>query len=452
MEKKLTTKQSLLLASMLFGMFFGAGNLIFPAQLGQLAGKNFVLATAGFCLTGVGLPLLGIAAMGISRSEGLFDMGLKVNRAFSYFFTCALYLSIGPLFAVPRTATVSYAVGIAPFLPEQYRTIGLAVFSFLFFCVVLFFALRPSGILIWVGKVLNPIFLVSLAILLVMAIVNPMGSPASAVPAGAYASKAFSVGLLEGYNTLDALASLAFGIVLIDSIRRFGITDPTSISFHTIKSGTLAVILMAVIYGCLAYAGAQSVEQFGILEDGGAVLHHLSDYYFSTNGAFLLGIIITFACLKTSVGLVTSCSETFSKLFRQSFSYRTYAICFSLFSFGIANLGLDKIIKFSIPVLLCLYPITIVLIFLCLFGRFFNYHKAVFRWTVFSTCAAAVLEFVQALPSDIQAVIPMWSVVSGWYKNMPLGNYGMGWISFTAVGLGCGIIAAAMSGKAKKAS
>ena len=157
MHRTLSSKQYILLASMLFGMFFGAGNLIFPVSMGQQAGANLWPAAIGFCLTGVGLPLLGIAAMGISRSEGLFDMCNKVGRPYSYFFTCLLYLSIGPLFAIPRTATVSFSVGILPLIPEESSSVILCIFSALFFAIVLFFSLRPSGIMTWVGKILNPL-------------------------------------------------------------------------------------------------------------------------------------------------------------------------------------------------------------------------------------------------------------------------------------------------------
>ena len=199
MHRKLSAKQYILLASMLFGMFFGAGNLIFPVSMGQQAGSNLWPAAIGFCLTGVGLPLLGIAAMGISRSEGLFDMCSKVSRPYSYFFTCLLYLSIGPLFAIPRTATVSFSVGILPLIPEGSSSLVLCIFSALFFAIVLFFSLRPSGIMTWIGKILNPLFLLFLGILTVTALLNPMGSLTSAAPSGNYVSQSFFQGFLDAF-------------------------------------------------------------------------------------------------------------------------------------------------------------------------------------------------------------------------------------------------------------
>ena len=126
--KKLSLKETLFVASMLFGMFFGAGNLIFPASMGQLSGSHLWTASIGFLITGVGLPLLGVAALGISRKEGLLELSAGVGRKYGLFFTLALYLTIGPFFAIPRCATVSYTVGIQRILPEADQTLVLAVF------------------------------------------------------------------------------------------------------------------------------------------------------------------------------------------------------------------------------------------------------------------------------------------------------------------------------------
>ena len=138
--KTLKLRQVLLVASMLFGMFFGAGNLIFPASMGQLAGGNLWQASAGFLITGVGLPLLGVAALGISRAEGLLELSSRVSRGYGLFFTCLLYLTIGPFFAIPRCATVSYTVGVQQLLPGADQRLALALFSLVFFGAVLFFS------------------------------------------------------------------------------------------------------------------------------------------------------------------------------------------------------------------------------------------------------------------------------------------------------------------------
>lgn len=440
MKLKLSIKEYVLLASMLFGLFFGAGNLIFPPKLGMDAGSSIWPAVIGFCLTGVGLPLLGIIAMGISRSEGLLDMSSKVSKEFGYFFTCILYLSIGPLFAIPRTSTVSFSIGISPFVNEELMELSLLIFTFIFFLAVLLFSLKPTKILVWVGKVLNPTFLAFLAVLLVTALVSPMGNVAQLNPLNNYEKQSFFTGILEGYNTMDALASLAFGIIVINAIRQLDIKDPKIISICTMKSGVFVVLIMAIIYISLAFAGAQARTVYGADLDGGQILNLIATHYFNSFGGILLGIIITFACLKTSVGLVTASSTTFCELFPNLCSYRTYAIIFTLFSFGISNMGLSKIIEYSIPVLVFLYPLTICLIMLCIFGKTFKYQKCVFQWTIGLTVVGAFFDFIKNLPKDFKAHIPGTDVLEDLGGMLPLTDIGMSWIIPALIGLCIGLI------------
>ena len=444
MDRKLTAKEYIVLASMLFGLFFGAGNLIFPVYMGQQAGANLWPAIVGLCLTGVGLPLLGVAAMGMSQSEGCFDMGCRVGRGYSYFFTCALYLSIGPLFAIPRTATVSFSVGILPLLPSEYETPALCIFSALFFLVVLYFSLRPSGILTWVGKVLNPLFLLFLSILLAAALLHPMGNPAALEPIGAYtgqsAAQSFFQGFLEGYNTLDALAALAFGIVLINAIRGLGLQSPQAISGSTVKAGCLSTALMAVIYCLLTVVGAQSRAVYGLSTDGGEALYQIGTHYFGTLGGVLLGITVTFACLKTAIGLITSCATTFTELFPRSLSYRAYTVVFCLFSFGVANFGLSRIISLSTPVLMFLYPLTITLVLLCLTGRWFQYDRRVFLPVTALTAVAAFLDFLKALPAGVQSLLHAEVLLDAADTYLPFFSIGMGWVLPACIGLVIGLL------------
>ena len=224
MKRKLTFQQYIAVASMLFGLFFGAGNLIFPVSMGQMAGRNVWPAILGFLITGVGLPLLGVAALGMSRCNGLAQMSRRIGKKYGTFFTCALYLTIGPFFAIPRCATVPFAVGIEPILGKgSSDALPLAVFSLLFFLAVLWFSLRPGKILTWIGKILNPIFLAALGLLVITALLRPMGDIGSIAPQAGYASHAFSQGFLEGYNTMDALAGLAFGIIVVNVIKSLGL-------------------------------------------------------------------------------------------------------------------------------------------------------------------------------------------------------------------------------------
>ncbi|GAA0212712.1 branched-chain amino acid transport system II carrier protein [Selenomonas dianae] len=436
MKRRLRKQEYIFVASLLFGLVFGAGNLIFPASMGQQASTAMLPALIGFCITGVGLPLLGIAAISITASESLFDIGMKIGRRFAYGFTCALYLCIGPLFAIPRTATVSFQVGASPFLAEDGQTLGLLLFTLLFFALVLYFSLRPSGILIWIGKVLNPLFLLFLGILIVTAMVRPMGTIWDAEPVGAYAEHAFFTGLLEGYNTMDVLAALAFGSILVNAIKRLGLSEPKDLSYSTIISGMFSTALMALIYLALTYVGAQSRTIYGLDANGGDVLAHIAAHYFGAFGGILLGITITCACLKTAIGLVTACSTTFSDLFPRSLSYPKYAVVFSLFSFAISNVGLSKIIAYSLPVLYFLYPLAIVIIALCLIEGVLGYHRPLFVWTITGTAIAAAVDFVRALPPGIRDVLYVHTIGDA----LPFADIGMGWVVPSLIGFAVGVM------------
>ena len=252
---------------MLFGLFFGAGNLIFPIYMGSLAGSKTAVALIGFLITGVGLPLLGVAAIGVSKSDGLIELSGKVGKGYGLFFTCALYLTIGPFFAIPRCATVPFTVAIEPMVKNGANLkVILAAFSFVFFAAVLAFSLFPGKILTWVGKILTPLFLVFLGVLMTVALIKPMGKISGVAPTGDYAQKAFTTGFLDGYNTMDALAGLAFGIVVVNVIRGAGVTRPEDVAISTVRSGLFSCLIMAGIYIVVTLMGlsAQKAVRFSL--------------------------------------------------------------------------------------------------------------------------------------------------------------------------------------------
>lgn len=448
MKEKLNKRELICIASMLFGLFFGAGNLIFPIYMGQLAGGNMWKAVIGFLITGVGLPLLGVTAIGISRSNGLIELSGKVGKGYSVFFTCALYLTIGPFFAIPRCATVPFTVGVEPMLGSGANmSLALALFSAIFFITVLGFSLYPGKILTWVGKILNPLFLVFLGILVVAALINPMGGISSVKPVNGYMSRAFITGFLEGYNTMDALASLAFGIIVIDVVRELGVKEPGAVAKNTVHAGVFSCIIMAVIYIAVTVVGAQSRNVYDVCQNGGKVFAIVAKHYFGSAGAVILAVTVTFACLKTAVGLVTSCSETFCKLFPNAFSYKIWAVIFSVVSFLIANIGLNSIIEYAIPVLMFLYPLAITLIFLGIFGNLFGHSKYVYGFVTGFTLFAALFDFFGALPQYAVNVLHIKGVIDFVTNLLPLANYGLGWIVPAVIGLAVGLAVMKIKGK-----
>ena len=439
--KKLTLRQKILVAGTLFGMFFGAGNLIFPVHLGQMAGQNALPAIIGFIITAVGIPILGVAAIGVTHSDGLQTLSGKVGKGYGIFFTCLLYLTIGPLFAIPRCATVSFTTGITPLLgadsPEQ---LYLLLFSAVFFAFVLFFSLRPGKITVWIGKIINPLFLFFFAVLMLAALLAPGAAISAVEPVEAYRSDAFFPALIEGYGTMDAIAGLAFGIVVIDVIRRMGVDNDDAVAVDVLGSGALTGILMAVIYIVTILMGTQSRGLFEISDNGGIALTQIAGHYFGGVGQIILAVTITFACLKTSIGLVTSCSETFVKMTHGKLSYKAWAILFTLFSFAVSNVGLSAIIEYSIPVLMLIYPPAIALIILAFIGKFFHHDKAVYISVMAFTWAAAIFDFMKTLPAGVQSSLHLDRLVAFARQYLPLFDLNLGWLLPACLGFVIGLV------------
>lgn len=441
MQKRLNLKQKILVAGTLFGMFFGAGNLIFPVHLGQLAGKNVLAAIIGFIITAVGIPILGVAAIGNTHSDGLQALSSKVGRRYGYIFTCLLYLTIGPFFAIPRCATTSFTTGIVPMLGSSTSEAAvLLFFSLIFFAIVLFLSLHPAGITVWIGKIINPIFLVFLAILVIAALIDPAANISVIEPEAGYESGALFSGFIEGYGTMDAIAGLAFGIVVIDIIRSMGVQNDSDVAKDVLSSGVMTGILMAVIYIATILMGAQSRGLFATSENGGIALAQISGHYLGAAGSIVLAITITFACLKTSIGLVTSCADAFARMFPKSFSYKIWAIIFTVFSFCVSNFGLSRIIEYSLPVLMFLYPLSITLILLALCGKLFAHDRAVYISVTAFTCAAALLDLFKTLPASLQTALHFDGIVQVAAKALPFFNLNLGWVIPAIIGLAVGLI------------
>ena len=427
MDTNLNFKSYLIIGMMLFALFFGAGNLIFPAQLGQYAGTEVGIAIFGFLITGVGLPLLGILALGFSKSNDLRDLSSRVHPIYGLVFTALLYLTIGPFFALPRTGAVAYEIGIAPFIGGTSDTLALFVFSTIFFAVSLLLSLNPLEIVNKIGKVLSPAILVTLAVLLAASFVVPMGTIGA--PQDNYQTSPFLTGFLEGYNTMDALASLVFGIIVIASVRKLGVNSARGVLAATLKSGIIAAVLLAVVYTGIAYLGATSTSTLGLLATGGPVLSGASSHYFGTFGTLLLAVIITLACLTTAVGLIVANAGFFNKL-APVINYKVYVVIFSVFSLIVANAGLANIIAYSIPVLLFLYPLAIVLIILAFLSPLFNHRRLVYATAIVITFLIAAVDGMKALTASLEMVNPGWlqAVIDFYDSILPLYSEGLGWL------------------------
>lgn len=412
---------------MLFALFFGAGNLIFPAELGQQSGTSLVPAIIGFLITGTGLPLLGVLAIAYSGSKDLQDLSSRIHPIYAIFFTSLLYLTIGPFFAAPRTATVAYEIGFDSFIGEEHQQIGLFIFSLLFFVVTLLFSLKPAKLVDNVGKILAPGIVILLGVLLVMVFIKPMG-PIGA-PLEAYAEGSFVQGFLEGYNTMDALASLVFAMIVINAVRAMGVTSKQGVLRAAGKSGAVAIILLSLIYIGIGYLGATSTQTFGIFENGGPVLSSAASYYFGALGSILLAIVITLACLTTAIGLTTGVAEYFHSLIPK-ISYKAFAVFFAVITFVVANFGLTNIITYAEPVLMFLYPLAIVLMLLTFLSPLFHHARIVYVAATIVTFLISIIDGFKALAETLEIDDFSWTkpIISFYKDYLPMYEEGLGWL------------------------
>ncbi len=423
---------------MLFALFFGAGNLIFPAFLGQQAGSNWLSAMSGFLLTGAGLPLLGVIAIGYSGSRDVQDLASRVTPWYGVAFAAVLYLAIGPLFATPRTATVTFEIGVTPFIEPEHKTMALAIFSAFFFGVTYWLSISPGKLVDRIGKVLTPALLATIAVLVGYAAFNPMGELQAAQ--GGFADRPFVTGVLEGYQTMDALASLVFAIIVIDAARALGVRNRAQLLATTTVAGAVAAACLAVVYLLIGYMGATSVAGLGLQENGAAVLSKTAQHYFGMGGNVLLSAIVFLACLSTAVGLIISCSEYFNRLL-PAVSYKTFVVIFTLVSMAFANKGLSGIISISVPVLMLLYPLTVVIILLAFLNNWFGGSRVVYVCTIFATLVVGVLDAWKAAFSFAPETAALINSI------FPLYDIGMGWLLPASIGFVLGLVLKTVAGK-----
>ena len=428
-----SNKRYVAIGLMLFALFFGAGNLIFPASMGQASGDNYIWAFIGFCITGVGLPLMAVMAMGYSGSKDLQEAAGRAHPLYGLFYTVVVYLSIGPCFAIPRTGTVAYEIGVRPFLDAAQAETGLWVFLVLFFGISYWLAATPQKLVDRVGKLLTPALVVTLLALIVKSIVSPLGEPQAAQAAYQGLLTASVQGVLDGYNTLDAIAAFVFATLVTNFVREGGAKTTGEIAAQVYKSGMIASGLLAVIYFFITKIGAESVQAIGLQDTGAPVLANSAQILFGTFGAVLLSLIVLLACLTTSIGLITCCAAYFMRLVGR-LTYKQYCALFTVVSFLIGMFGLKTIIVSTIPVLMFVYPLCVVLIVLLFTDKLFDGRQCVYAFTTAFT-------FVMATVSGLETAGVNLGVIGEAIRNyVPLASSGLAWIPFAAVGYVLGFV------------
>ena len=414
---KLTKQQMLLVSFMLFSLFFGAGNLIFPPFLGQNAANQMPWAIMFFMITAVALPVLGVVV--VAKFKGLEPLASKVNPKFAVIYTIMIYLSIGPGLGIPRAASLPFEMAIAPYLPDNSPVkIYLFAFSLVFFIVAYWLASNPGKLIDRIGRFLTPSLLTLIVFLFICFVFN--GTKQVGVAQGDYATNPYVKGFLEGYLTMDTIAALNFGFVIATTLNNLGIKNDRDIVSYTIRCGFVAGIILGSVYLMLSYMGMQSSGVFALAENGAWTLRCIVYDLFGDVGAILLAAIFTLACLTTCVGLMTSCSQYFSTLTKK-IKYHHWLAVIAVFSFVICNQGLSTLLMLSIPLLDAIYPISIVLIVLGLSDHLFKKNKYIYPLSI---TAVGIVSVIYALES-IHVTLPF---VTSLCHYLPLYSLGLGWV------------------------
>lgn len=420
---------TLFIGFMLFSMFFGAGNLIFPPMLGAQSGTHFWLAVAGFVATGVGLPFAVLFAISLVKG-GVQTIGSRVHPIFSTAFIVLAYLSVGPFLAIPRNATVGFEMGVAPFLKDAgSSSVSLLIFSFVFFGLAYLVALDPEKLEKYMGRFITPLLLIAMVVLCVTGLFGLHG--VSGAPQEGYQSGSFFTGFLVGYNTMDALGALAFGIVILAAIRDKGVQDERQLRRHMIKASVVAGVLLTVVYVMLALVGSRVPGAQGFAA-GTEILSAAASQLFGPAGTILIGLIFTLACFTTVVGLTTACGHYFSGLLPKA-GYKVVVTAVILIGFILSNLGLEEILKVSVPFLVTAYPLTIVLVVLTFFNRYFRNSRKVYATAILFAGVFAVLGGLKAAGLPLGPLETMREV-------MPLAKAGLDWIVPALVGTAIGLV------------
>lgn len=419
----------------LFAMFFGAGNLILPVMIGVEGGTNGMAITAGFIMTGVLLPVLAMVAAATS-TQGIEGIAKRIGHLPGLVFCWIAMLTTGILYAVPRVATVSFSMSVGAIgdLPSTPGSLALFIYSLVFLVVTAIFVINPSNVIQKIGTWLTPALLILMVALILGAFIKL--PPVLDTPAEKYAATPFISGLLTGYNTLDAIASLVFGMIIITSLRAWGFQQGKPLFRATVSAGVVAGILLALVYLGLANVGLRIAD--ADVPDGAVGLSYAAKLLFGSPGQWILGLIAILACLTTSVGLIGASVQFFERQF-PNISRHALLVIHTVIALAVANLGLATLMNVVVPMMYFCYPITIAVIAVSIIDifvpghLFFTYRLPVWTAAVFGLLDGIVQGFKlaqRALPGFLSALL----------ESIPLAQLSLGWVIPAGIMLILGLI------------
>lgn len=392
-------------------MFFGAGNLLLPPYIGIQIGNHVWITILAFGLTGIFLPFLGVLSV-VKAGDRFEDLGARIHPLLAPVLGSIIMLCIGPLIAIPRTAATTHEVGIIPALPGLHP----AWTSVVFFAVTWGLTIRPSRVVDIIGNVLTPLLLVLLIVLILSGIFMPLDVHQPSALSG---GESFTLGFVEGYQTLDVLASVIFAGIIISATKLKGYETTAAKSRVVIAAGLLSAIFLFIVYGGLIQLGATSgITDMEIKRS--ELLLHISFSILGQYGTMVIGVAIALACLTTAIALVTAFGTFFSSLFGGRVGYQFLVSVCCVASAILSVTGVDNIITFAYPILSFVYPIAITLIlYWVFFGRVVTarqpYIAAILASTVVAVCYLLIqLDMLGEGSIRVLYAIPFFQYELGW--------------------------------------
>ena len=431
-------KDTIVISAALFAMFFGAGNLIFPPAIGIEGGSRWLLSLLGFLVTGIGLPVLGVLA--VSKAGGTIDnLADVVGRKFSIIFGSTVIMAIGPLLAIPRTGATVYEIGIQPLVAMHPL-----VASIIYFSITLFFVIKPSGIVDKVGKILTPILLMVIGLIIFTGLVKPMGIPQLTTIANP-----FSEGFLQGYQTMDTLASIVLGGIILTALLEKGYTDRKVQMKMTMVSGLIAGLVLALVYGGLLYLGATIGGSVPADITKTALIITITNTLLGQSGQLIMCVAVSAACLTTSIGLTAIVGNYFEAVTKGKLSYRAIVIFTCAFSAIMSVIGVESLVKVADPLLVMVYPIAIILIIFNLADKFIP-NAMFYKGGVLGAAIVGALDAINMINFPVVNMAQFLSPLYRLMDLMPLADQGFAWIlpSFLFALIG-GFIGSNIKGEAK---
>lgn len=425
-EGRLSGQKMLVVGATLFSMFFGAGNLILPPLVGAQAGDQALPALAGFLVSAIGLPVLGIVAVALAGD--LKQLAGRVSGWFAAVFAVLVYLAIGPCLAIPRTSSTAFEM-LLPLLPDTALVGAVsAAFSVAFFAAAFVLALKPGRLSRVLGRVSAPALIVLIVCVVASSLAAPLGSPQPAVDP--YTSAPAVQGFINGYQTMDLLAALCFGIVIALNVREMGVEKPSRVAFEISRAGIIAGVLMLLIYCGLGCVGVTTGAVVPGAQNGAQLLTAAAREHFGVAGTVIVAAIFLIACLNVCTGLISSCGSYFAETFPRV-PYVAWAAAFAVFSCVVSNLGLTAIIAFSVPLLGALYPVAIVLVLMGMAARAVDRVSQVWRWVV----GIVAVESVAVSLRDAFAA-------GAWlpFDALPFADLGLSWVVPALAGVALGVV------------